>query len=51
MQKQYLQPAREIFALPENLIPLNIIPVGYPAGIDNPKDKWDPSRVVFINGD
>ena len=49
--KERIATAREIVGLPENLIPLNIIPVGYPAGIDKPKDKWDPSRVKVIGRD
>ncbi|PKN25667.1 MAG: nitroreductase family protein [Deltaproteobacteria bacterium HGW-Deltaproteobacteria-22] len=32
----------------EHLIPLAVIPVGHPTGEDQPKDKWDPSR-VFLN--
>ncbi len=36
----------EILNLPENIIPLNIIPLGYPAqNAPGPKDKWNPSRV------
>lgn len=26
--------------LPEHIIPLNVIPIGYPSGIEKPKDKW-----------
>lgn len=29
-----------ILSLPENVIPLNVIPVGHPTGEDTPKDKW-----------
>jgi len=32
----------------EHLVPLAVIPVGHPTGEDQPKDKWDPSR-VFLN--
>lgn len=38
---------REILGLPEHIIPLNIIPIGYPAGEVTPKDKWDPSRIHY----
>lgn len=31
--------------LPENVIPLNVIPVGYPAGTDKPKDKYKPENI------
>jgi nitroreductase len=33
----------------EHLVPLAVIPVGHPTGEDQPKDKWDPSR-VYLNG-
>ena len=36
---------REILQLPEHVIPLNIIPVGYPAGEATPKDKWNPDNI------
>lgn len=39
---------RAALGLPEYLIPLNVIPVGYPEAINNPKDKWDPSKVTKI---
>lgn len=35
----------EILHLPEFIIPLNIIPVGYPDGPANPKNKWDPKKI------
>lgn len=31
--------------LPENVMPLCVIPVGYPAREDQPKDKFDASRI------
>jgi len=31
--------------LPEHIVPLCIIPVGYPTGVDKPKDKWKPERL------
>lgn len=37
----------EILSLPSNLIPLNIIPVGYPAENPVPKDKWKPENVII----
>lgn len=36
---------RKILQLPEHVIPLNIIPVGYPAGEATPKDKWKPDNI------
>jgi nitroreductase len=35
----------KILNLPEHLIPLNIIPVGYPEGNQSPMDKWKPENV------
>ncbi len=37
----------EYFHLPENILPLAIIPVGYPAGDEQPKDKWNPEKVHY----
>lgn len=36
---------RRILSLPSHIVPLNIIPVGYPAGPTTPKDKWNPSLI------
>ncbi len=33
--------------LPEDHVPLNVIPVGYPTGEDQPKNKWKPENVVW----
>ncbi len=37
----------EALNLPENHIPLNVIPIGYPTGEDVPKNKWKPENVVW----
>lgn len=31
--------------LPEHILPLNVIPIGYPTGEDQPKDKYNPENV------
>lgn len=36
---------KSLLNMPDHLIPLNVIPVGYPAAENKPKDKWDPSKV------
>jgi nitroreductase len=36
---------REALALPEHIVPLNVIPIGHPSGKDRPKDKWNPDNV------
>ncbi|HNX90241.1 MAG TPA: nitroreductase family protein [Candidatus Omnitrophota bacterium] len=33
---------RKVLGIPENVIPLNVIPVGRPTGADQPKDKYRP---------
>ena len=41
-------PARrcaEALGLPENVTLLCAIPVGFPAGVEQPKDKWKPEKV------
>ncbi len=35
----------ETIKLPEHVVPLCVIPVGYPTGVDKPKDKWKPERL------
>ncbi|NCB39111.1 MAG: 4Fe-4S binding protein [Erysipelotrichia bacterium] len=35
----------ETVGLPVHVIPLCVIPVGYPTGTDKPKDKWKPERL------
>ncbi|HKL72494.1 MAG TPA: nitroreductase family protein [Marinilabiliaceae bacterium] len=33
--------------LPENHVPLNVIPIGYPTGEDIPKNKWKPENIIW----
>ena len=35
------------FNLPENIIPLNVIPIGYPKGEPTPKDKFDEGNIHY----
>jgi nitroreductase len=37
----------DVFKLPENIKPLAIVPLGYPAGENTPKDKFDETRIHF----
>ena len=39
--------AREALGLPENVSPYCIVPIGYPAGDDQPKDKWKPENIHY----
>lgn len=36
---------RRVLGLPDSIIPLSIVPIGYPATKPEPKDKWAPSKV------
>jgi nitroreductase len=43
--KARISTVRKILNLPENIIPLNVIPIGYPAGKEMPKDKYDTKKI------
>lgn len=45
--EERVEGVRKALALPDNLVPLAVVPVGYPAGESTPKDKWDESKVLF----
>ena len=36
---------RETLGIPDGYLPLNVIPLGYPAEDPTPKDKWNPAKV------
>ena len=40
-------PIREALGLPDNVAPLCVVPCGYPAGDDQPKDKWKPENIHY----
>lgn len=40
-----IQIVRETLQLPEHIIPLNVIPLGYPAGDEKPKDKYAEEQI------
>ena len=42
-----MEKVRTILNLPENLVPLNVIPLGYPEGIHKPKEKWNEAKFRF----
>ena len=37
----------EALELPSHIIPLNVIPIGYPAESPAPKDKWNPENIHY----
>lgn len=38
---------KEVLALPEHIIPLNVIPMGYPKGNQQPKDKYNVENIRY----
>lgn len=47
--KKRIEAVQHVLGLPENIIPLNAIPVGYPIGNDQPKDKFKPENIMWID--
>jgi len=45
--EERMEPVRKILNLPANLIPLNVIPLGHPAVVPKPKEKWDENKFRF----
>ena len=41
------QPVKDALHLPATVVPYCVVPVGYPGGDEQPKDKWDPSRIHY----
>lgn len=37
----------QLLQLPSHIIPLNVIPIGYPAEQPTPKDKWNPENIHY----
>jgi nitroreductase len=44
-EKDRMDAVRKLLNIPENVIPLNVIPVGYPTLEDKPKDKFKPENM------
>ncbi|HVN48705.1 MAG TPA: nitroreductase family protein, partial [Bacteroidota bacterium] len=42
-----IEPVRTILQIPENIIPLNVIPVGHPTGEDVPKQKFNKTKIHY----
>ena len=36
---------KRVLGLPDEVIPLNVISIGYPTGAEKPKNKWNPTRI------
>lgn len=46
--KERTDAAKKLLKLPQNIIPLNVIPIGYPAESPSPKEKWNKSNVNYL---
>ena len=42
-----MAPVKETLGLPASVVPYAVVPIGYPNGETQPKDKWDPARVHY----
>ena len=38
---------KNVLNLPEYLVPLNVIAIGYPTGVETPKDKWLLENLIW----
>jgi nitroreductase len=38
---------KKVAKLPEHLTPLNVIAIGYPTGVEEPKDKWKTENMFW----
>ena len=42
-----MAPVKQALGLPATVVPYSVVPIGYPGGSEQPKDKWDPSRIHY----
>ena len=47
--KERVEMTTKVLNLPENLVPLCTILIGYPAESPTPKDKWKPENVTYVD--
>lgn len=45
--KERVKFLQQLLHLPENIVPLNVIPIGYPAEDPAPKNKWKPENIHY----
>lgn len=45
--EERLQAVKAVLSLPETILPLNVIPIGYPKGEPQPKDKYDAANIHY----
>jgi nitroreductase len=44
-REERVEGLRRVFDLPDNLVPFSVVPIGYPAAVPAPVDRFDPDRV------
>ncbi len=42
-----MAPVHKALGLPDNVVPYAVVPIGYPKGETQPKDKWDTARIHY----
>ncbi len=42
-----MAPVKQALGLPATVVPYSVVPIGYPAGDEQPKDKWDPACIHY----
>lgn len=38
---------KSVIDMPETVMPLCVVPIGFPAGEERPKDKWNPAKIHY----
>lgn len=46
-KEERIKITQEELNLPDNIVPFNIISLGYPDNTDNPKDKWNENNIHY----
>ena len=36
---------KSVIPMPDDIMPLCVVPIGFPAGAEQPKDKWNPGKI------
>jgi nitroreductase len=44
-EESRVRTVRQVLGIPPHIVPLNLIPVGVPAGREKPKDKYNPAQI------
>ncbi len=43
--KKKMEVVSRITGIPEGIVPLNVVSIGYPEGVEKPKDKFNPEQI------